>query len=113
MRAKSAAHSDKLGKIENRWSPSRTQSLASGELNSVFFLSGARIYLSGPGVFLSNQTLGVTGSLWQCQLSTAPIKKRMQSLVLLDGIKGWATAGEEYVQWMDEYDQAVWHQSKS
>jgi arsenical-resistance protein 2 len=37
----------------------------------------------------------------------------MQSLVLLDGIKGWATAGEEYVQWMDEYDQAVWHQSKS
>jgi len=28
----------------------------------------------------------------------------MQSLVLLDGIKGWATAGEEYVQWMDEYE---------
>ncbi|KAK3933918.1 Rhodanese-like protein [Diplogelasinospora grovesii] len=38
---------------------------------------------------------------------------RMQSLVLLEGIKGWATAGEEYVQWMDEYDEAVWHKSKS
>ncbi|OIW32811.1 hypothetical protein CONLIGDRAFT_558176, partial [Coniochaeta ligniaria NRRL 30616] len=33
---------------------------------------------------------------------------QMQSLVLLEGIKGWATAGEEYVQKMDEYDQAVW-----
>ncbi|KAK1774694.1 Rhodanese-like protein [Copromyces sp. CBS 386.78] len=37
----------------------------------------------------------------------------MQSLVLLDGIKGWAIAGEEYVQWMDEYDPAVWRESKS
>jgi len=38
---------------------------------------------------------------------------QMQSLVLLEGIKGWATAGPEYVQWMDEYDQAVWQESKS
>ncbi|KAJ9150106.1 hypothetical protein NKR19_g5414 [Coniochaeta hoffmannii] len=37
---------------------------------------------------------------------------QMQSLVLLEGIKGWATAGPEYVQWMDEYDQAVWQESK-
>lgn len=32
----------------------------------------------------------------------------MQSLVLLDGIKGWSTAGEEYVQLMDEYQEKVW-----
>jgi arsenical-resistance protein 2 len=31
----------------------------------------------------------------------------MQSLVLVDGIKGWATAGPEYTEWMDEYDEAV------
>ena len=37
----------------------------------------------------------------------------MQSLVLLEGIKGWATAGKEYVQWMYEYDRAVWDESKS
>ncbi|KAH8911205.1 Rhodanese-like protein [Coniochaeta sp. PMI_546] len=37
----------------------------------------------------------------------------MESLVLLGGIQGWATAGEEYVKWMDEYDQAVWNKSKS
>ncbi|KAJ9161177.1 hypothetical protein NKR19_g2547 [Coniochaeta hoffmannii] len=37
----------------------------------------------------------------------------MQSLVLLDGVKGWATAGEEYVQWMDGYDATLWQESKS
>jgi arsenical-resistance protein 2 len=32
----------------------------------------------------------------------------IQSLVLSEGIKGWATAGEEFVSWMDEYDASVW-----
>jgi len=32
----------------------------------------------------------------------------MQSVILLGGIKGWATAGEEYVRRIDEYDEAVW-----
>jgi arsenical-resistance protein 2 len=32
----------------------------------------------------------------------------MQSLVLAEGIKGWATAGAEYRALMLEYDQAVW-----
>ncbi|KAK3326808.1 Rhodanese-like domain-containing protein [Apodospora peruviana] len=32
----------------------------------------------------------------------------MQSLALLGGVRGWANAGHEYVQWMDEYDEAVW-----
>jgi arsenical-resistance protein 2 len=37
----------------------------------------------------------------------------MQSLVLVGGIKGWATAGPEYTQWMDEYDEAVWSKESS
>jgi arsenical-resistance protein 2 len=32
----------------------------------------------------------------------------MKSLVLVDGVKGWATAGDEYVQWMIEHDARVW-----
>lgn len=35
----------------------------------------------------------------------------MQSLVLVDGIKGWSTAGPEYRQWMDEYEESVWLKS--
>jgi arsenical-resistance protein 2 len=32
----------------------------------------------------------------------------MQSLVLVNGIKGWATAGPEYAEWMAEYDESAW-----
>lgn len=32
------------------------------------------------------------------------INTRMKSLVLAEGIKGWATAGEEYILLMDGYD---------
>ena len=32
----------------------------------------------------------------------------MKSVILLDGIKGWSRAGEEYVQLMDEYQEEVW-----
>lgn len=33
---------------------------------------------------------------------------QMESLALAEGVKGWATAGDEYVQWMIEYDAKVW-----
>lgn len=29
-------------------------------------------------------------------------------MILEGGIKGWAAAGPEYVEWMDEYDESVW-----
>ena len=32
----------------------------------------------------------------------------MKSFALLEGMKGWATAGDEYVEWMIEYDAKVW-----
>ncbi len=32
----------------------------------------------------------------------------MKSLTLVDGIKGWRDAGEEYIQLMDEYQDQVW-----
>jgi len=35
----------------------------------------------------------------------------MKSLALAGGIKGWAAAGAEYVEWMDGYDAAVWAKS--
>ena len=33
---------------------------------------------------------------------------QMASVILEGGIKGWATAGGEFVKWMDGYDEAVW-----
>ena len=33
---------------------------------------------------------------------------RMESCFLEGGMKGWATAGEEYVGMMDDYEASVW-----
>lgn len=32
----------------------------------------------------------------------------MESYTLGEGIKGWATGGDEYARMMDEYDDTVW-----
>jgi hypothetical protein len=32
----------------------------------------------------------------------------MSSIILLDGITGWAHAGEEYVAMMDDYSAEAW-----
>ena len=36
----------------------------------------------------------------------------LESLVLVGGIYGWANAGAEYVEWMDEYQPEVWQRAK-
>lgn len=33
---------------------------------------------------------------------------KIESIALLDGIKGWATAGDNYTSKMHEYDAEVW-----
>jgi arsenical-resistance protein 2 len=38
--------------------------------------------------------------------------KGIQSAILLDGVKGWAHAGEEYTSLMDEYDPKPWSEGK-
>jgi len=32
----------------------------------------------------------------------------MASLVLFEGVAGWATAGIEYIRCMNEYDEKAW-----
>ncbi len=32
----------------------------------------------------------------------------MKSLVMVEGIKGWACAGNDYVELMDEYEERDW-----
>ena len=31
------------------------------------------------------------------------------SLVLVEGIAGWAKGGAAYTKWIDEYDPEIWH----
>jgi hypothetical protein len=37
----------------------------------------------------------------------------MKSLVLLEGIAGWAVAGKEYSNMMDGYEKEVWEKKSS
>lgn len=32
----------------------------------------------------------------------------MESLVLHEGVKGWALGGRQFVEWMEEYDASPW-----
>jgi len=36
----------------------------------------------------------------------------INSVILLDGVAGWAKAGEDYTKMMDEYDAEGWSKSK-
>ncbi|CAD0017561.1 unnamed protein product [Aureobasidium pullulans] len=35
-------------------------------------------------------------------------RELMESVVLLEGIKGWTGAGDEYIAKMQEYDPEIW-----
>ena len=32
----------------------------------------------------------------------------MESLILLEGIRGWAAAGKDFVEYVDGYEEAYW-----
>ncbi|GAB1313398.1 hypothetical protein MFIFM68171_03608 [Madurella fahalii] len=56
----------------------------------------------------SSRGRGTRAAGWFADYISDQGDSEMQSLVLVGGIKGWATAGPEYTQWMDEYDEPVW-----
>ena len=65
-------------------------------------LSGA---LMQPG---SSRGRGNRAASWFADHIESKGDSNMKSLVLLEGIKGWAAAGGEYLRWMDEYEESVW-----
>ena len=54
---------------------------------------------------------GTRASGWFADYLAEKGAGNMQSLVLAGGIKGWVNTGGEYLQWMDEYDEAAWQKS--
>ncbi|RKL22704.1 hypothetical protein BFJ70_g13181 [Fusarium oxysporum] len=70
------------------------------------------------------KSAGVRKTIWYCSSSRGRgtraagwfqdhIDKQgdshMESAILFEGITGWAKAGGEFVEWMDEYDATVWN----
>ncbi|KAJ8102363.1 Rhodanese-like domain-containing protein [Lipomyces tetrasporus] len=56
----------------------------------------------------SSRGRGTRAASWFADYIEEQNDSTLKSLVLEGGIKGWATAGKEYTQLMDEYEASVW-----
>lgn len=56
----------------------------------------------------SSQGRGARATKWFAEYLKERKDGEMRSLVLEGGVKGWAAAGTDYTQLMDEYDESKW-----
>lgn len=56
----------------------------------------------------SSQGRGTRAGGWLADYFAEHDSTGMQSLVLEGGIKGWVKSGEEYLKYVEGYDEAVW-----
>lgn len=57
----------------------------------------------------SSRGRGSRAAGWFQDLLTEKGDSDIASLVLVEGIAGWAKGGAEYIKWIDEYDPEIWH----
>ncbi|KAK9491042.1 Rhodanese-like domain-containing protein [Lipomyces doorenjongii] len=57
----------------------------------------------------SSRGRGTRAAGWLADYIVEQNNSTLKSLVLQGGIKGWAAAGEEYTQLMDEYEESAWN----
>lgn len=57
----------------------------------------------------SSRGRGSRAAGWFQDLLTEKGDHDVASIVLVEGIAGWAKGGAEYSKLIDEYDPAVWH----
>ncbi|KAJ5157487.1 Rhodanese-like domain-containing protein [Penicillium canariense] len=94
-----------------------------GTIRGSINLPAQSLYPTLPAVYALLANSGVTHVIWYCGSSSGRGPRSanwfadhlaqeqdasMQSLILEGGIKGWAAAGPEYTELMDEYDASVW-----
>ncbi|KAF8859769.1 Rhodanese-like protein [Acephala macrosclerotiorum] len=95
-----------------------------GTIRGSINLPAQSLYMTIPSLYTLFLEAEVTEVIWYCGSSKGRgtraagwfadyLKEQndrmMESLVLEGGLKGWATAGDEYVKLMDGYDAAVWN----
>lgn len=94
-----------------------------GTIRGSINLPAQSLYPSIPTLYNLFHAAGIRKVIWYCSSSRGRgtraagwfddhIKRRndqdMESVILLEGIKGWATAGKDFVEYMDGYDEAYW-----
>ncbi|RGP72487.1 oxidoreductase [Fusarium sporotrichioides] len=94
-----------------------------GTIRGSVNLPAQSLYPVIPTIYTLFKSAGVRKVIWYCSSSRGRGSRAagwfkdyiddrgdsgMESLILFEGIAGWAKAGGEFVEWMDEYDAAVW-----
>ncbi|XP_014561541.1 hypothetical protein COCVIDRAFT_86387 [Bipolaris victoriae FI3] len=97
-----------------------------GTIRDSINLPAQSLYPAIPTLYKLFKDAGLCKIIWYCSSSKGRGNRaagwfadyiadqrdeQMESLALAEGVKGWATAGDEYIQWMTEYDAKVWSQS--
>ncbi|KAK6517484.1 hypothetical protein TWF281_004136 [Arthrobotrys megalospora] len=59
----------------------------------------------------SSRGRGTRSALWFQDYIDGSNDTELKSMILVDGIKGWATNGDEYIGRMDEYVESYWKSS--
>ncbi|KAK7915292.1 arsenate reductase (Arc2) [Apiospora marii] len=98
-----------------------------GTIRGSINLPAQSLHPTIPRLYKLFQKAGVKKAIWYCGSSGGRGTRaagwfqdylddqgdtQMVSVILKGGIKGWATAGDEFVKWMDGYDEAVWQALK-
>ncbi|KAF2009477.1 Rhodanese-like protein [Aaosphaeria arxii CBS 175.79] len=94
-----------------------------GTIRTSINLPAQSLHPSIPTLYALFKSAGARKVIWYCGSSTGRGSRatawfadyiedqkdeEMKSLALAGGVKGWAKAGDEYVQQMIEYDASVW-----
>ncbi|KAI8648636.1 Rhodanese domain-containing protein [Fusarium keratoplasticum] len=90
-----------------------------GTIRGSINLPAQSLYPTIPTLYSLFESARVQKIIWYCSSSRGRagwikdhIDNRgnsdMESLILLEGITGWVKAGGEFVEWIDEFDVAVW-----
>ncbi|KAI9801622.1 MAG: hypothetical protein M1825_003301 [Sarcosagium campestre] len=101
----------------------RRMDFEGGTIRGSVNIPAQSLYSTIPSLYTLFSTATIRNVIWYCGSSRGRgnraagwfadyIKEQnnteMESRLLEEGIKGWATGGEKYVRMMDEYDAAVW-----
>ncbi|KAH6990094.1 Rhodanese-like domain-containing protein [Ilyonectria destructans] len=94
-----------------------------GTIRGSINLPAQSLYPTVPTIYHMFKAAGLRKVIWYCSSSRGRGPRAagwlrdyiadsgdedMESLILVGGIKGWVTAGGEFLEWMNAYDTAAW-----
>ncbi|ETS80711.1 hypothetical protein PFICI_08240 [Pestalotiopsis fici W106-1] len=101
----------------------RRNDFVGGHIRGSINLPAQTLQSSLPTLYNMCKAAGVQKVIWYCMSSRGRgtrgadlfsnyLQARgdsvMESIILVEGIRGWANAGDKFTDWLDEYDASYW-----